>query len=88
MQHTRHSKGDNGAYFFFDDDAFTKMVGNADWDGKTFKIKKTGSEDWTGTVMVWKRPTGSHGRRNGGSDPGHWAADDKIILGSCGRYTE
>ena len=92
MQHTIHSiDGDTGAYFYFDEDDFTEMVGNADWDGNTFDIKQTGSKDWTGTVKVWAATSnngGAHGRRNRGKASGQWAADDRITLGSCGRYTE
>ena len=89
MQHIKHSiDGESGKYFFFDEKAFTEMVGNDKWDGIALKIKQTGSKDWTGKVMVWKIPNGSHGRRDKDSKPGQWAADDKITLGSCGRYTE
>ena len=88
MKHTNHpDNGDTGAYFFFDEKAFTEMVGNADWPGKAWEIKQTGKHDWTGSVMVWKCPY-SHGRRNSGSKKEQWAANDKITLGSCGRFTE
>ena len=67
------------------------MVGTDDWDGDTFEMKQTGSQDWTGTVKVWKETTangGAHGRRNSGDASNQWTADDIIILQSCGRYTK
>ena len=92
VQHTNHWRGGNtGAYFYFDEDAFTEMIGNADWPGHTFVIKQTGSQDWTGNVKVWAATTsngGAHGRRGSGKASGQWAADDRITLGGCGRYTE
>ena len=91
MQHTNHwDDGDTGAYFYFEEDAFTEVVGNADWDGKIFDIMQTGSQDWTGPVKVWKGTSsngGAHGRRSIGEVPDQWEAEDIIVMGSCGRYT-
>ena len=87
MQHTNHpTNGDTGKYFFFDEDDFTEMVGDDGWDGSTFEIIQTGSQNWAGTVKVWKETTangGAHGRRDSGADSDQWTADDTIILQSC-----
>ena len=92
MQHTNHWRdGDTGAYFNFDEDAFTEMLGHDEWDRKTYGIKQTGSQNWIGTVKVWKASTnygGAHGRRYNGKASGQWATGDRITLEGCGRYTE
>ena len=47
--HTNHpSHGDDGKYFFFDADDFTKMVGETDWNGNEYEVIQRGSESWTG----------------------------------------
>ena len=90
MKHTNHAtQGDTGKYFFFDRDAFDDMVGNDAWDGSTFAIRQNGSQYWNGTVKVWRGlDIGAHGRRDSGKASGQWAANDRITLGGCGRYTK
>ena len=87
MENTNHVRdGNTGKFFFFDEVDFTEMLGTDNWDGSTFGIKQTGSQDWTGTVKVWKETTangGAHGRRDSGADSDQWTADDTIILQSC-----
>ena len=83
--HTKHSSGDNGKYFFFSTEDFSKMVGNETWDGLEFEIVQIGSHSWRGKVMVWKRATGSHGRKSKGPGNGDWKEGDTITLQTCSK---
>jgi len=85
--HTHHwKKGDNGQYFYFNEREFNKMVGNEDWNGKTFLMVQEGSHSWSGRVVVWKgnSRSGAHGRRyNNRGETGQWESGDVIKLASC-----
>ena len=59
------------------------MVGNEDWDGKEFEIAQDGSHSWDGKVIVWKRASGSHGRKLDGPADGDWGKGDRIMLEGC-----
>ena len=59
------------------------MVGHEDWDGKVFEVDQIGSQSWQGQVRVWKRSTGSHGRRETGAQPGQWVKGDTFKLTNC-----
>ena len=59
------------------------MVGYENWDGEEFEIIQTGSHSWRGKVMVWKRASGSHGRKSKGTAVGDWRTDDIITLQTC-----
>ena len=85
---------DSGKYFVFDENDFTKMVGEKDWNAKTYEVIQQGSKNWTGTIIIWnKGPYGSHGRRHSGgpkddlkkAKAGDWAQGDTIQLKSCGK---
>ena len=85
--HTYHPRdGDNGKYFIFDKNDFTKMVGETDWNNKTYEVIQRGSTSWTGTIRVWDGSTGIYGlagRRDAGPAAGHWARGDTIQLKAC-----
>ena len=87
MIHTNHPRdGDNGKYFFFDATDFTKMVGETDWDDKTYEVIKRGCNSWTGMIRVWDGSTGKYGlagRRDAGQAAGQWAQGDTILLKAC-----
>ena len=75
-----------GKYFYFDKQELSKVIGNDDWNGKSFDIVQKGSQNWTGTIIVWKksdRPSESFGRRRLGSDSTQWAEGDKFKLKGC-----
>ena len=83
---TNHTTaGDNGQYFYFNKDDFSKMVGYTEWTGKVFRIKQTGSTDWTGDVKVWDNDYGVVGRRQPktAAMASQWASEDVIMLASC-----
>ena len=89
--HTTHNdKGDNGQYFFFDENDFGAKVGLSDWSGKTFKVFQKGSRDWNGKVKVWKGSSsnGAHGRRDEGSSSNQWAANDEIEICRTRKYKQ
>ena len=87
--HTNHWRdGDTGEYFYFSEDDFEEMVGkDEDWGNKKFEVIQRGSQNWTGTVIVWnsKLWSGAHGRRDKDSNPGQWAPGDTIELKSCSQ---
>ena len=87
MLHTNHWKdGDTGRYFYFSNVEFDEMVGNSNWDGKTFDIIQEGSQNWIGKIKVWKADwanKGPQGRREHGSDSGQWKTGDAIKLQEC-----
>ena len=87
MLHTKHWRvGNMGKYFYFDKLELSKLIGNDNWNGKSFDIVQKGSRNWTGTIMVWKksdRPSESFGRRRLGSDYAQWAEGDKFKLKGC-----
>ena len=90
--HTKHPKhGDRGEYFFFDENDFTKMVGEKDWNVKKYEVIQRGSRSWTGTIKVWAGSNGAHGRRDTGEKgnknaaAGEWAEGDTIQLKACGE---
>ena len=87
MIHTYHPRdGDNGKYFIFDATDFTKMVGETEWDDKTYEVIKRGSNSWTGMIRVWDGSTGQYGiagRRDANPAAGHWAQGDTIQLKAC-----
>ena len=70
-------------YFYFSEEAFSKMVGNDNWDNKVFEVTQEGSQPWEGQVKVWKRSSGHHGRRDKGPSPGQWAEGDVIKMKYC-----
>ena len=89
---TTHWKdGDNGKYFYFDEEEFNKMVGykrGQNWHKETFEVFQYGfGQYWRGRVLVWKTnpagDSGAHGRRASGSGPGQWKPNDTIQLTSC-----
>ena len=64
------------------------MVNSDDWDEKVFEVRMEsgdGKRYWTGEVKVWKRDSGSHGRKNDVKDfkDGDWKQGDKLTLLSC-----
>ena len=62
------------------------MVGNEDWNSKTFLMVQEGSHSWSGRVVVWKgnSRSGAHGRRyNNRGETGQWESGDVIKLASC-----
>ena len=92
--HTKHpDHGDRGQYFFFDENDFTKMVGEKDWNVKKYEVIQRGSRSWTGTIKVWagNNQNGAHGRRDTGKKgnknaaAGEWAQGDTIQLKACGE---
>ncbi len=87
--HTQHEvKGDIGRYFYFDESEMDAMVGNRDWNGKTFKISQKGSRSWSGRVVAWRKDIGSsgcgdcaaHGRRNPGVGNNQWVTGDTLEI--------
>ena len=62
-----------------------RMIGNKNWNNKTFEITQQGSHNWTGEVVVWRTDTygAAHGRRVSGSASAQWATGDKIKLRVC-----
>ena len=93
--HTKHPRyGDRGQYFFFDENDFTKMVGEKEWSHKHYEVIQRGSRGWTGTIEVWggSNQIGAHGRRDTGKTgiaaspaEGKWAQGDTIQLKACGE---
>ena len=86
--HTKHpDMGDRGQYFFFDENDFTKMVGETDWNAKTFEVIQGGSKSWIGNITVWdsSHSYGANGRRLGYTTAkiGDWVDGDTIQLKSC-----
>ena len=81
--HTKHSSGNTGKYFFFSTEDFSKMVGNENWDAMQFEVVQAGSDSWKGTVYVWNRESGSHGRKSEGAAAGDWKEGDTITLQTC-----
>ena len=62
------------------------MVGEKDWNNKTYEVIQRGSKSWTGTIRVWDGSTGLYGlagRRDTGFAPGNWAPGDTIQLKAC-----
>ena len=63
------------------------MVGNTDWNIKTYEVIQRGSKMWTGKVKVWDGSTGEYkvvsGRRAAGEVAGNWAPGDTIQLQAC-----
>ena len=63
------------------------MVGNTDWNIKTYEVIQRGSKMWTGKVKVWDGSTGElktvHGRRHADAVAGNWAPGDTIQLKAC-----
>ena len=89
MLHTKHPRhGNKGKYFFFDENDFTKMVGETDWNNKKYEVTQRGSRSWTGIIKVWdsSNPNGIHGMRDTGEKGienaaiGEWAKGDTIQL--------
>ena len=83
--HTKHSSGDNGRYFFFSKEEFSKLVGDDNWNGQEFEIVQYGSHSWRGKVKVWSVASGSHGRKVDGVANGDWKKDDTIMLQTCSK---
>ena len=85
MLDTKHPKhGNNGKYFFFDANDFTKMVGGEDWNTKKYDVIHRGSKSWTGTIRVDDSENyGPYGRRDSGANEGDWVQGDKIQLKAC-----
>ena len=85
--HTNHWKdGNTGKYFYFSATDLDEMLGRSNWDGETFNVVQAGSQEWSGTVKVWKqsfRNKGPNGRRVSGSKPGQWRTSDTIKLQEC-----
>ena len=87
--HTNHpTHGDDGKYFLFDADDFSKMVGETDWNGNEYEVIQGGSKNWLGKVQVWDRTTlekgaFAGGRRVAGFAAGDWAKGDTIQIKAC-----
>ena len=86
MNRTRYS----GTFFDFDENDFTKMVGETGWSNKNHEVIQTGSKNWTGTVKVWDNKDGvAYGGAHGRIEPknlgavGHWVEGDRIQLKAC-----
>ena len=84
---------DSGKYFVFDENDYTKMVGEKDWNAKAYEVIQQGSKSWTGTIIAWnKGPYAFHGRKHSGgpkddwnAKAGDWAQGDTIQLKACGE---
>ena len=92
VNHTNHPSYPNspGLYFYFDENEFTKMVGEKGWNNKKFEVIQRGSKNWTGTVIVWDsiagRPYGgASGRIEPRNNAAHWVQGDRIQLKACGE---
>ena len=59
------------------------MVGNENWDAMQYEVVQAGSDSWKGTVYVWNRESGSHGRKSEGAAAGDWKEGDTITLQTC-----
>ena len=85
--HTNHwMDGDTGEYFYFSATDFGEMLGRSNWDGETFDVIQSGSQNWSGKVKVWEKSMwngGPNGRRASGSQPGQWKPSDTIELQAC-----
>ena len=79
---TKHPLG-KSKYFYFDENDFTKMVGETDWKGKRYDVIQGGSKSWTGTIMVKDDTWGVHGMKDSSAIEGDWAQGDRIQLKSC-----
>ena len=87
---TKHPYG-TSKYFYFDENDFTKMVGETDWNAKTFEVIQRGSKNWIGNIKVWdsSHNFGANGRRDTGADGystakmGDWVDGDTIQLKAC-----
>ena len=88
--HTKHPKhGERGKYFFFDENDFTKMVGEKEWNNKRYEVIQRGSRSWTGTIKTAtdksSNQNGAYGWRDPAPAEGKWAQGDTIQLKSCGE---
>ena len=87
-----------GKYFIFHEEDMNEMVGNSNWDGKTFDViqsRRIEGRIWTGRVIVWKADRSTcftqacflkkhaRGRKESGATNGNWRPKDKIELKSC-----
>ena len=82
---TKHPLG-KSKYFYFDENDITKMVGETDWNGKTFEVIQRGSKSWIGNITVWdsSHNYGANGRRDWAiAKIGDWVDGDTIQLKSC-----
>lgn len=81
VMHVRHPAGSSydGKYFFFDRNEWKQMTGDPVVTG-THMVKQSGSQSWTGEVVVWDNSSGVHGRRVSGSAIRQWSTDDIITL--------
>ena len=77
-------------FFYFDENDFTKMVGETGWSNKNHEVIQTGSKNWTGTVKVWDNRDGvAYGGAHGRIEPKnlgaveHWVQGDRIQLKAC-----
>ena len=66
-----------------------EMIGNRDWNGKTFDViqRRGGKVQWSGRVIVWKvrgrHHSSAYGKRYRGAKSGQWDLRDRIELKSC-----
>ena len=83
-------------FFAFDENDFTKMVGETGWSNKNYDVIQSGSKNWTGTIKVWdNKDTRSRADLKGSAfgriEPkhygafGHWVQGDRIQLQACGQ---
>ena len=87
-----------GKYFYFNEEDMNELVGNSNWDGKTFDViqsRRIEGTIWTGRVIVWKADRSTcftqacflkkhaRGRKESGATNGNWRPKDKIELKSC-----
>ena len=84
VSHTSHWRnGNTGEHFYFTATSLDKMLGRKNWNGTKLDVIQSGSQDWMGTVTVWKKNLwnkGSNGRRAFNNKPGQWRAGDTIAL--------
>ena len=81
--HTNHwTEGNTGRYFYFNETKFDEIVGRTNWSAESFEVVQSGSQEWNGTVVVWKGDSHSaaHGRRTDGSAANQWQTGDIIVL--------
>jgi len=72
--------------FWLSDEDMNEMIGNRDWNGKTFDViqRRGGKVQWSGRVIVWNvRGRLAYGRRYRGAKSGQWDLRDRIELKSC-----
>ena len=73
---------DQHLYFWFSTAAWDAMINNKQWNNQVFSVKQSGSQTWSGNVVVWRYVGDSQGRRepNVPFVSGQWETGDTIKL--------